>query len=221
MSPHGPIGSGLTPDIDLRYASYSGDGKYFIVTSYRPAQGNRPVTVYATATGRRVGPQASSMAASIHLSPDGKRIVAGLNPCRAEVWDRTNTILVVHHFGPSGAVVTAAFRSDGRAILTASQDGRVRLSALTENSSPRTFAVPVQGAPHDLKVASAFGFTGPGLRCLAVSPNGRWLFVGGWDQTGWLLNAVDGSLQGKITEHKKIITVGRLHPGQPATLHGE
>ncbi len=213
-----PIGAPLSPDKGLRYASYSGDGNYFIVTAYRPGQGAR-IAVYATATGRMARPPAVNMLAeSIHLSPDASRIVVGLNACRAEVWETADLSVLFTIAGHQHEVVAAAFRPDGRAILTASKDGRVRLSALPDDSSPRTFAVPVQGPPQNLQQP---GFTvADGLCCLAVSPDGQWLVVGGWDQTGWVLDAVDGTVRGKITGHEKRITAAAFTPDGRRLLTG-
>ncbi len=144
-------------------------------------------------------------AASIDLSPDGERFVVGMNACRAEVWDVAGPTRLFSITGYQREVVVAAVSPDGRAVLTAGKNGQVRVSALADGVSLSPFPLPFSGTPEPLGVKDRY-FSADGVRCLAVSADGRLLFAGGWDHGGVLLGATDGARRGDLTGHEKPIT---------------
>jgi WD40 repeat protein len=91
-----------------------------------------------------------------------------------------------------------------RAVLTASMEGWVRLSALPDPPYLPPLLLPFKGARVEGVVARYY--TADGIRCLAVHPDGQTLFAGGWDRGGLLVSTADGSVRGEIPAHESAIT---------------
>lgn len=212
-SPLGPPLSGLRV---MRYASYSGDGKHFSVAARDPAKAPG-VAVGATKANRWKMLRSDLIAQCAHLSPDGARIVVGQDACRAEIFDVASAASLLTISGHRYTVVAASFRPDGRAILTASKDGHVQLSAVADELAQPPLAVAVQG---EARVLNRPGFADRGLRCLAFSPDRQWLFVGGWNENGLVLSGADGSLRAQITGHQDVITAAAFTPDGRRLLTG-
>src|SRR5262249_3522075 len=65
--------------------------------------------------------------------------------------------------------------------------------------------LPYTGDPEHLTFSDPY-YSPDGVRCLAASPDGAALFVGGWDHDGLLLDPADGSVRGRLTGHEGPIT---------------
>jgi WD40 repeat protein len=209
--PLGPPGKGK------RCARFSADGKLVSYCVSGGSPGNS-ICIHDTATGK-LRARLGETAWSVHLSPDGRHLVAGMDASRADVWGvgDSGAGVLFSITGHQRNIVAAAYAPDGRAVLTASNDGTVRVSALLEDSSLPPLALPFQGTklPLDMKY-----FTAPGIRCLAVSPDGKLLFAGGWDRDGLLVGAADGSVRGVITGHEDVITAAAFTPDGKRLLTG-
>ncbi len=201
--------SGKGPN-GFRCARYSATGKLFYAVTF-PSQG---VFVHATETGQQVGRFFCSYGLDVHLSPDDKHFVIGMDASRADVCDMASGSVLSTIPGHRDKVTAVSYAPDGRTILTASgptlgkfstasRNGTVRLSALPEDSSLAPFTLAFKGPG---LTYSFWDVQNVGIRCLAVNPNSKWLFAGGWDKDGWLLNLADGSVRGKITGHEHVIT---------------
>jgi WD40 repeat protein len=204
------------PEKAFRCAGYSADGTRFCATS---AGVNGWWAVYETATGRELLRQINTIVASIHLSPDGTRVVLGENACRAEVWDLRGANLPFVLTGHQRQVSVAALSPDGRAVLAADDDGRVRLSLVAGGSALPPFALPFTGK-RETWVRQDKYFTADGIRCLAVSPDGRRLFAAGWDRNGLLVEAADGAVRGEFRGHEGVITAAAFTPDGTRLLTG-
>jgi serine/threonine protein kinase/WD40 repeat protein len=200
-------------------ARYAVNSERLSVAVLPSARGNCAL-VLATETAK-VETQIPGMGRSVHLSPNGKHFVVGLNACRGEVGvfarpDKRFTIT-----GHQSEVVAAAFAPDGGAVLTASKDGTVRLSALPADLFLPPFVLPFRGPRQTLAPRKLPQYTtADGVRCLAVSPDGQLLFAGGWDRSGLLVDAADGSVAGEIPEHEDVITAAAFLPDGKRLLTG-
>ena len=93
--------------------------------------------------------------------------------------------------GNQGTVLSMRFSSDGKRLVTASEDGKVRIWSVPEWKLLRTLS----------------GHQGP-VRWADFSPHARWVVSGGEDQTVRIWSAEDGKLVQTLSEsHSPIDTV--------------
>jgi WD40 repeat protein len=206
---HKAVGPAIAaPEKGFLCARYSADGARFCATC---RGGDGWWALYETDTGRELIRRIHTEVQSIHLSPDGKRLVLGQNACRADVWDLTGATLPFVITGHQRQVSAAVLSPDGRAVLTADDGGRVRLSLVAGGLALPPFALPFRGTKETFAPKDKY-FTVPGVRCLAVSPDGRRLFAAGWDRNGLLVDAADGAVQGEFRGHEAVITMAAFLP---------
>jgi WD40 repeat protein/tRNA A-37 threonylcarbamoyl transferase component Bud32 len=224
-----PLGPALdSSGRPTRCARYSPDGKLFSFCVEREATG---LFVYETVSGTLRG-RVPGRFFSAQFGPDGRHLAIGMDPGRAGVWGVSvreqqivNGDVLLTITGHKLRVMAAAYAPDGHALLTASLDGQVRVSALPDDWPLPPLVLPLAGRAHTLPLApdavgGGVGLSGDGVRCLAVSPDGRRLFAGGWDRDGLLVDAVDGSLLKTITGHEHVITAAAFLPDGRRLLTG-
>jgi WD40 repeat protein len=181
--------------------AFSPDGKTLATCS---ADGS--VKLWDAATGREHHTIAAheDTVTAVQFSPDGKRIATSSFDGTAKVWDSATRKSIQTFRGHRGAVQTVAFDPrDDRLVATGGIDGTVRVwhsdSGVERRTDPhRSWVNAVAFHPKTFgRMASAssdntFCFRNAGdgkittqvharsaeLRCLAFSPNGRWLATG-------------------------------------------
>jgi WD40 repeat protein len=213
-----PLGPALGPfgKATARHARYSPDGTLFSFCVFLPEGGERGVYVHATDSGK-MRHHLDVLADCAHLAPDGHHLAVGLDPSRTDVWAFPDTgASPLFNITGHQHIAVAAYAPDGRSLLTASTDGRVRVSALPDDSSLPPLALPLRGRKQALDIP----YMPEGIRCLAVSPDGRLLFAGGWDRDGLLVGTADGSVRGTVTGHEHVIMAAAFIPDGQRLLTG-
>lgn len=143
------------------WTAFSPDGRVFLTCS------GGSVRFWDTATGRRAGPaiayEPESRWAGEHdtaeFSPDGRTILSA-NAGRAQLYDRATGRPVGKPMRHDGPVTAAALTKDGRRVVTAGEDGTVRLWTASGEGAGRPAA---RGSLRHHAAVSA----------LALSPDGR------------------------------------------------
>jgi WD40 repeat protein len=134
--------------------------------------------LWDVASGREVHQLKTEMYVvwSVAFSPDGRHAAIVGEEDEPWLWDVT-TWRRLRKFGPHGAnVFSLAFTPDGRRLLTAS--GVEDMDA----GDKRDNALRVWDVATGSQLASLQGHTGD-VRCVAVSPDGRFAATGGRDMT--------------------------------------
>jgi WD40 repeat protein len=194
---------------------YSADGKLLLLCF----RSDQSVSVFETETGRMVGNyRMPTDLNDAHLSPDSRQIVAGLDTNQTLILDRATGVKLFTLLGSRREIVRVAYAPDGRTLLTASEDGDVRLFAVSDGAALPPLPLPFQGPK--LEFSRPFFLPEDGVRCLALSPDGKHYFAGGWGSTGLLLDAADGSVQGEFTGHQHVITAAAFTPDGKTLLTG-
>lgn len=123
-------------------------------------------------------------ARSVTFSPDGSTVAAGLFDGAARFWRLTDGQEIRQFTGHDGWVRCVAFSSDGSLFATAADDDTVRLWDAA--SGALKLSIPNL----------------PGVRVLALSPDGQTLVAGLQDTSIQLRAVTDGDLLKTLTGHK-------------------
>jgi WD40 repeat protein len=121
-------------------AEYSHDGSKIIV-----AMSNGDVRIYDAAapkTAPVILNAGETDAWTAAFSPDGKRFVAGYSNGTALVWDVASGLPVTQLAGNAGPVISAQFNDQGDQIVTASEDGTVRVWYAQPRELRTEFTIP-------------------------------------------------------------------------------
>ena len=104
-------------------AAFSPDGSEVVT-----ADSDGKLRVYKLATFKAVMLDAGEAnALRVAFSPHGKRIVAGYSSGRARVWDVSTRLQLTLLAGNASGVEAARFNADGSEVVTASDDGTIRV----------------------------------------------------------------------------------------------
>jgi WD40 repeat protein len=78
----------------------------------------------------------------VSFSPDGRRLLGGIDNTQVAVWDSTTGQLLLTLRGHSGPVYSVAVSPDGTRIASGSEDGTVRVWDATPLEEPRGPSAP-------------------------------------------------------------------------------
>jgi WD40 repeat protein len=115
----------LSPDGALLAVGYGSN------EGFAPGEEGGRVAVYSARTWKRLFQLASlpsEHATSLAFSPDGASLAVGTKEGPAGVWSLARRSQTLAYQGPTGEIASVAFTPDGTEVLTAADDGTVRLS---------------------------------------------------------------------------------------------
>jgi WD40 repeat protein/serine/threonine protein kinase len=161
--------------VNLRFTQ---DGRSLVVS------GPEIVRIWDVATGKvrssfTVPDVAADTFVRLGVSPDGRRILTGLNPTRPGrnppiiLWDVETAMEVCRFSGPEAGIFALAFAPDGRSAIATGDDGTVCLLRLPEPTPPEKVGEVRRFQPHDALV-----------NAVAFSPEGRFALSGTGDGVG-------------------------------------
>jgi WD40 repeat protein len=153
-----------------------------------------------------------------HLSPDSQQFAAVEAKNQIFVVERATGARLFTLLGRGKPIQSVAYAPDGHTLLTASEDGDVRLFAVSDGAALPPLPLPFQGPK--LGYTSRTEGVADGVRCLALSPDGKHCFAGGWGCTGLLLDTADGSVQSELSGHQHVITPAAFTPDGKTLLTG-
>lgn len=183
--PIAPDDSGM-----LEAASLSTDGKLLVVAGLGADKAGQPRPIYFLATDVpqivRVLPGPATHVREVKLSPDGKLLAVGSDDNLVRVYEVNTGRLAYELSGHSKAVVALAFAPDGQRLLSASLDQSGRLWSLATRKQENLFhfniAVTTRPGESPIEALVRAGQISSGhiqIACLAWSPDGRTLAMGG------------------------------------------
>jgi WD40 repeat protein len=132
----------------------------------------------------------------VAFSRDGKFLLSGGNDRTVRLWDVATGRLLKTFEGHTGAVRSVAFSADGRFGVSASDDRTAKIWKLEGDGGA---AAPAPAGP---LVATWQGHTAP-VNCLALSPDGRTVVSGSYDNTVRLWDVVTGMEIKQFRGHEK------------------
>lgn len=170
----------------------------------------------------------------VAISPDGRRIAAGSMDLTVRIWELDNPKSPPIEFkGHGGSIQSVAFLSGGTVLLSAGDDGTVRLWNAKTGSARATLnpevgrVVAVAHCPITRRLA----FAGQELRilhpdgsfihlpghagrvtCVAFSPTGEFLVSGGKDRSVRIWRSQHGTELRNLQGHKGKVTGVVFHP---------
>lgn len=183
-------------------------------------------------------PNVDGFVRSVAFSPDGSRLVGGLQDTTIQVWDTNSLELLGIARGHNHAVTDVAYSSDGRTIASVSLDRTVRLGE-ADTLAPRTVlhghtrgifrvAFSPDGAylatvGHDgtIRVWDARTVVEPGVLTghrgivfpVIFSPDGALIASAGWDQTIRLWNPDTHTLVRSLAVDAAVVFALAISPG--------
>jgi WD40 repeat protein len=207
-----PVGGDL--HVDGRYAhlaALSPDGKQVLTESW-----DRTARLWEVASGkeiRRFEGHADEVT-SVAFSPDGKLVLTGdgstpipgliaAHEYTVRIWDATSGKEIVRFVGHSDRIRSVALSSDGKQVLTGSEDKTARLWNAAGGQEVRKFE------------GHAFG-----VSSVAFSPNGQQYLTGSLDGAARLWNAADGREIRKFEGHGSPVTSVAFSPDGKRLLTG-
>jgi WD40 repeat protein len=200
------------------HLAFSPDGKALAsAQGGSDLRGPGAVKLWDLATGRVTATLKghAGMVWNVAFSPDGKTLASAggrdanepgpgphLGTAELKLWDVATGRLTATLKTTSGVVLGVAFRPDGKTLASSSQDHTVRLWEVATGKTTATFQlhpeVPQSG----------------GFGCVAFSPNGKKLAVGGGPVTRKDGGGVTGEVQlWDLATDKRIATL-QGHPGE-------
>jgi len=142
----------------------------------------------------------------VAISPDGKSCAAGGWTKNACFWDIATRHPIGSPLWHSYAVAAIHFRPDGRSLLTHTQHHDVR-----EWEQPllryRSLSIPHQDSDQPRFISYGAGVT-YGMRCLAISPDGKRALTSDWDQSACVLDLDSGRLLHRLTGRQGLVLAG-------------
>lgn len=161
---------------------------------------------------------------SLAFSPDGSRLVTGLDNNTARVWDVASKELLATLSGHTSAVFSVTYSPDGRFLATASQDSTAKvwdgqthqaifsfaghsstISAVTFSPDGTQLATASQDGTAKvwntqpaLDIVTLSGHSAP-VKSAAFSPDGAWIATAGEDKTVKIWAADSGLLWQTLT----------------------
>ncbi len=169
----------------LYRAVYSPDGKTIAC-----AAAGRGLCLWDAATGkllRRIGQ--ATHANAVAFSPNGKLLMSQDKGTPALFETATGRLLGPLP-GAAGGVAAVAFAPDGKGVAVARYNGGFGVWDVDESAKTR----------------KRFDKAEPSTRCLAFSPDGKWLATGGEDRIVYLWDTTGGEERGKLMGHEKEIS---------------
>jgi WD40 repeat protein len=112
----------------------------------------------------------TSGVSSCAISPDGKRIVSGSGDNTIKVWDMESGAELATYKGHTGCVDSCAISPDGRRIVSSS-------------SNHDDHTLKVWDIENGAELATIEVVTYYGTSCFAISPEGKRIVSGSWDNT--------------------------------------
>ncbi len=151
----------------------------------------------------RVRIYAESPVTSVTFSPDGKRILTGLQDNTARLWDAATGKPIGVLAGHEGAVWSVAFSPDGTRIVTGSADNSARVWDAATGNQLRVLA----------------GYEGI-VWAVAFSPDGRRVLTGSGDRTARLWDAATGKEVRAYRGHEDEVSSVAFSPDGARVLTG-
>jgi WD40 repeat protein/tetratricopeptide (TPR) repeat protein/tRNA A-37 threonylcarbamoyl transferase component Bud32 len=207
----------LGPQYDVRHAPVSPDGRWVVTRSHFP-DGNPPLRVWETATGRHVADLPAKGPGSCTFSPDGRWLGVSTEDrdvCLWEVgaWGEGRRV-------PGGPFDPAAFSPDGRLLAVGDRAGQICLI------DPETGQEVCRLTGPEAQAYAPAYFTPDGTRLVATATNGN-LYV--WDflrlrdglrelglEPDWL--ALPAIARRQAAGPRRRVEVRRGHLGNPEVL---
>jgi WD40 repeat protein len=165
------------------------------------ASNDRTVKLWNASTGELIfdlqGQSISNPHVHLAFSPDGGRFASGSGNNEVRVWDVATGREVFTLVGHSQPIFNAIFSPDGRHLASADRDGVVKvwdLADLKQRSSAPRYTLTQQSL---------------GVWCLAFSPDGQRLAVGGQysDDSVRVYEAATGELRLTLRGHIRVVSV--------------
>ena len=115
---------------------------------------------------------------SVTFSPDGKLLAVGSSDKSATLWDVADEV-PRFTFEHEDIVRVVLFSPDGRHLATGSQDATTKLWEVETGQQFRSFAHPDYLRPLTFLSGHTEIYNEGGIRCIAFSPDGKFLATGG------------------------------------------